>query len=136
MSAQNEYFPWASHYGHFEFFESRMRSHSRVEDLQSQGNGVYLLKRIHGDSLKVFICECYSYGLAEYMETEQNLGKLDVVIINSIWCGYTYDAKHHCRDNKVGLFDIGEFMAALNKPQYWTHLTEEQKEYFEKKGWA
>lgn len=80
-------------------------------------------------------CECYSFGAAEYVETSNALGKLDAVVINSAWCGYTMDAKHLARSQKVGLFTIGGFMSALNKANFWEHLTEEEQEVFKKKGW-
>src|SRR3546814_1248291 len=34
------------------------------------------------------ICECYAFGVADYIETTGKLGHLDLVIINSAWCGY------------------------------------------------
>jgi len=83
-----------------------------------------------GDTLRVFICECYAFGVAEYLETAERLGNIDVVIINSAWCGYSLDAKLYCRNVNVGLFKIGEFMSALYLNDHWLHLTEEQKEYF------
>ena len=46
-----------------------------------------------GKSLRAFICECYSFGGAEYFETIQSLGKMDVIVINSDWCGYTTEAE-------------------------------------------
>ena len=85
--------------------------------------------------LRVFVCECYSFGAAEYVEVIANLGKVDVVLINSAWCGYTLDAKRACRNDKVGLFKIGDFMAALNKPKVWEYLNEGEQEAFTKKGW-
>jgi hypothetical protein len=101
MPAHSESFPWPPHYGHFKFFESRMRGHSRVSTLTARGGGVYELSLVSDKSLRIFICECYSYGVAEYIETTEILGALDVVIINSSWCGYTYEAKNLCRNHKV-----------------------------------
>ena len=135
MPAYSDTFPWPSHYGHFNFFEDRMRNHNRVATLTSLGNGVYELLRDNGRKLKVFICECYSFGVAEYLESAGKIDDLNVVVISSNWCGYTDEAKLHCRKNEVGLFDIRDFMAALNKVDVWTYLNAAQKERFEKKGW-
>jgi hypothetical protein len=112
-----------------------MKAHGRVSRLNGIGDGVYELTLGSGRVLKVFICECYSYGAAEYVETIQNLGKLDAIIINSNWCGYTTEAKLLCRSEKVGLFDIGDFMGALNKPEIWSYLNEHDLELFKEKGW-
>jgi len=91
------------------------------ESLTAHGNGVYELTRTQGDTLRVFICECYAFGVAEYMETVDRLGKIETVIINSVWCGYTPEAKHCCRNAGVGLFKISGFMAALHRNDYWMY---------------
>ncbi len=134
MPAYNKSFPWMSYYGNYRFFEKRMQSHDKVLNLENVGDGLYEIILIDGRTLKIFICECYSYGMAEYYESVEKLGHLDAVIINSIWCGYTMEAKFHCREQNVGLFDIGGFMAALNRTNYWDYLTEQEKEYLKKKG--
>lgn len=135
MAARNEAFPWTSHYGHYEFFEEQMNRHGKVASLSPRGTGLYDLTRWQGDPLRVFICECYAFGVAEYMETVKRLGQIDSVIINSYWCGYSPEAKRFCRDARVGLFSIGEFMAALNRADYWSYLTDAEKEDFKKRGW-
>ncbi len=135
MTAHSEHFPWPSHYGHFNYFEAQMTKHGKVADLTAQGGGVYELTRTQGDTLRVFICECYAFGVAEYLETVENIGKIDVVIINSAWSGYTQDAKAHCCESNVGLFKIGEFMGAMHRDDYWRYLTDKEKEYFKKRDW-
>lgn len=123
-----------SYYRNYKFFEDRMRSHSKVVDVRNVDAGLYEIALIDGRTLRVFICECYSFGLAEYFESVEKLGALDAVIINSNWCGYTMEAKLHCRASSVGLFDIGGFMSALNLRNHWEYLTKQEKEYLEKNG--
>ena len=135
MAALNETFPWTSYYGHYKYFEGQMERHGEVASITPEDNGVYELTRTQGDTLRVFICECYAFGVAEYMETVEQLGEIDAVIINSAWCGYTPDAKRHCRESNVGLFKIGEFMGALHRDDHWRYLTEAEEEYFKKQGW-
>jgi len=115
-----------SHYGEYQFFEERMRNHNKVSKLKNIQGGLYEILLKNGKTLKIFICECYSYGVAEYEETVQNLGPLDAIIINSNWCGYSSEAKSYCRERLVGLFDIREFMAALNLTRYWEYPTENE----------
>lgn len=134
MAAYSDNFPWPNSYGHFNFFEERMHAHGRVRALNSLGDGLYQITRLDGTILKVFVCECYAYGVAEYAETVQNLGHLDAIIISSVWCGYTYELKLDRRDQGVGVFKIAEFMGALNHRDFWRYLTTEQEEYFREKG--
>lgn len=136
MPAHNDSFPWMSYYGNYRYFEDKMAQHRKVKSLEKAGEGLYSLTRTQGDTLSIFICECYAYGVLEYLHTVEQLGaKVDVVVINSAWCGYSPDAKKHCREAHVGLFRVGELMGALHQADYWNHLTESEEEYFKKQGW-
>jgi hypothetical protein len=90
-------YPWPPYYGHFKFFEERMKTHGQVASLLAKGDGVYELTTKYGNVLKIFICECYSFGTAEYIETTEKVGPLNVILVNSAWCNYTADAKRAMR---------------------------------------
>ena len=134
MPAYSDAFPWPSYYGHYNFFEQRMRAHSKVRDLEALGDGRYRLTKSDGTILEVFVCECYAFGAAEYLETKTNLGRLDAVIIASNWCGYSPDVKAQCRAEQVGLFDIRDFMAALNRDDFWSYLTDWEEKRLKERG--
>ena len=125
MPANSEEFPWPSHYGHFNFFEKRMKDHGRVGSITPDGDGVYLLMRSDGQELRVFICECYSFGVAEYLEVLKKVAEVDAVVINSMWCGYTSEAKRQATSDHKGLFKVSEFMGALNMQDYWNYVPPE-----------
>lgn len=131
MTAHNPNFPWLSYYGHYEFFEMRMFEHSKVESLEKINIGLYKITIKSGKTLRVFICECYAYGMAEFVETTEKYGKVDAVIISSNWCGYTLDVKYNCMHKEIGIFDIGGFMGAINKVRFWEHMTDFEKEKLE-----
>lgn len=135
MPAYSEEYPWISHYGHYDFFEERMQSHNRVSNIVELATGIYNIKRDDGVLIKTFICECYSFGIAEYMEVKQNLSDINAVIINSNWCGFTTEAKRHCRNSYVGLFKIAQFMGALNQENYSQYLDKDEKKLFLRNRW-
>lgn len=135
MPAENDEFPWMSHYGKYDFFEQRMDDHSKVVSIDKQNAYQYSITLINGRSLSVCIFECYSFGVAEYMEVTQNCGKVDAIVINGSWCGYTLDVKYHCAKKGVGLFDITGFMAALNRTDLHRYLNKDELAYFKKMGW-
>lgn len=134
MPARSEDFPWPSHYGHFNYFEDRMTGHSKVRALQRLDSGLYKVALSDSREIITFICECYSYGVAEYAETVAKLGKIDAVVINSNWCGYTGDLNAQCRDEGVGLFNIKDFMGALNQKDFWLYVSREEKEEMKRRG--
>jgi len=128
MPACNEDFPWLPYYENYDYFEKIILTHSKVKALiPTTKVGMYRLELRDGRVLSIFICDCYSFGVAEYHECVEELGKLDAIIINSIWCGYTEEAKIYCRNNGIGLFSIKEFMGAINLQKFWMYLTEWQK---------
>ena len=115
MPAYSDEFPWPPHYGNFNFFEDKMKLHSRVIELIKSSKNVYhIVRKADSRALTVFICECYSFGCAEAMETISKLENIDVIIINSLWCSYSMDAKHYCRSRKIGL---GGFNLQVQHPQ-------------------
>lgn len=135
MSAENNEFPWLSYYKNYNFFEQRMREHSKVVSCENINTGLYSIRLKNGRALKVFICECYAFGMAEYIESSENYGELNAVVISSNWCGYSLDIKRDCMEKNVGIFDIRGFMAAINRDNFWTYMTEDEKEQFKKYGW-
>jgi len=133
MAAHNSEYPWLSYYGNYRFFEDRMREHSKVTLVERLETGHYRLVRSSGPDLVVFICECYSFGASEYDEVIENIGPVNAVVISSNWCGYALDFKMDCMNSDVGIFTIGEFMAALNLKDFWTYLSPQQKKDLERR---
>lgn len=134
MAAYSDTFPWLSYYGQYNFFEDRMKEHSNIKAINKISPSLFKII-LHNDiNIKVFVCECYSYGVAEYYETVENLGNIDIIIINSLWCDYTSDVRYQCYLKGVGVFNIKGFMAALNAQNPCTYLTKDEKEYYKKQG--
>lgn len=135
MAAHNDKFPWLSYYENYDFFEQRMHEHSKVSSCENINIGLYNITLLNGRTLRVFICECYSFSTAEYVESCQEYGELDAVVISSNWCGYSDELKRDCMNDEVGIYDIKGFMAAINKKDFWNYLTDYEREKFKENGW-
>lgn len=135
MPAHQDSFPWMSYYGNYDFFEQRMHEHSKVNEVKKITPSLYDILLTDGRAIRTFVCDCYSFDVAEFIEVCRELGEVNAVVINSNWCGYSPNVKRHCMSQKVGVYDIRGFMAAINKTNYWEYLTEVEKEMFEKRGW-
>ena len=127
MPAHNSEFPWLSYYGNYRFFEERMHEHSKVSGLSKINTGLYDIQLKDGRTIRVFICECYAFDDADYFETVENYGAINAVVISSNWCSYDLDTKLERMKEKVGVFDIKGFMAAINKTRYWEYMNEQEK---------
>lgn len=117
-----------SHYGNYNFFKRKIAIHSKVLDVKEidASKGLYDIVQ-QNRSLRVFICECYSFGVAEYEEALNYFENLDAIIINSMWCGYTPDVKDYCKEFKVGVFTISEFFGAINQINFWNYVAPDDK---------
>lgn len=128
MPAHNSTFPWLGYYGHYKFFEDRMREHSKVGDVKNVNTGLYDVHLLDGRVLRVFICECYAFDDASYHEIVGNYGSVNAVIISSNWCGYDFETKLARMQERVGVFDVKGFMAAINRTSYWEYVTEQERD--------
>lgn len=130
MPAANEEFPWLSYYENYDYFEQMVKKHNKIKSIQNIDIGLYEITLARNKKLRLFICDCYSFGMAEYYETIGNFGDLDIIVIGSLWCSYTMDLKSYCMSNKIGLFKPKDFMAAIHNKQYWEYMNESEQDYF------
>lgn len=58
-----------SYYRNYNVFKRNIATHSKVLDVKEidASNGLYQIVQ-EDRILKIFICECYSFGVAEYEE--------------------------------------------------------------------
>lgn len=134
MPAHSNTYPWPSYYGNFNFALEILARHDQLASIDPDGD-VYNVARTRGDQLRLFICECYSFGVAEYQEVTEKAGPVDLVLVNSNWCSYTLQVKRHCREQKVGVYQLRALMAALNLNEVWSYLDEGERELFKERGW-
>ncbi|MBY5827671.1 hypothetical protein [Rhizobium leguminosarum] len=127
MTAYKSDFPWPSYDGRFKFFEDRVNGHEKVEQLVNLGGGFFEVTRRGGDKLRAFVCECYTFGVAEFIEVRDHCADVSAIVISSSWCGYTDDVKDYCKALKIGVFNISEFMGALNREEFWSYVVPERK---------
>ena len=133
MGANSSDFPWPSYYGEHAFLKKVMWGNNKVTDIIEVEKAVYDIERSYGDTIRIFVCECYSFGAAEYEEAMTNLKDINAIIIDSNWCNYTGDAKIMAYSDGVGLFKIVEFMHQARLRNY-LEPTEDEKEMYKAHG--
>lgn len=128
MPAANEDFPWMSYYKNYNSFLRKIRKHNLVVNVEEvdASNGLFNIVQ-ENRTLRIFICECYSFGVAEYEEVLDHFDNLDVIIINSTWCDYTSDVKEYCKESRVGVFNISEFFGAINLTDFWNYIPPDER---------
>ena len=92
---------------------------------------------MRGSLIKTFVCQCYSFDVAEYIEVTEKLGEINAVVIYRLKLVRIFI---NCKTllyekTRVGIYSITGFMAAININHYWDYLTEFEIEQFKEKGW-
>ncbi|WP_111858099.1 hypothetical protein [Acinetobacter sp. CFCC 10889] len=128
MPTANIDFPWMSYYGNYNSFKRKISNHNKVINVVEVdvANGLFDIIQ-ENRTLRIFICECYSFGVAEYEEALEHFENLDAIIINSTWCEYTPEVKEYCKEQRKGVFNLSEFFGAINFPSFWNYVSPDER---------
>jgi hypothetical protein len=80
-----------------------------------ESQNVFAVKR--GGALsdvRVWVCDVYTLGLADYFKITQKDPELNAIVTMSGYNSWTREAKEQGYDDEVAVFKFGEFMGALN----------------------
>ncbi len=94
--------------------EKFLARHSRIKKLTELDQGSMLVELKGGRTLKVFVTHTYlftDYTLDRIIEADP---AIDAIICSNPYGQYSTSAKQHCIANNIGLFNLGEFMGAIN----------------------
>jgi hypothetical protein len=76
---------------------------------------VYVLERVGLPPVRVWICDVYTLGIADYMAIRAEDPDVDAILTISMWNSYTDRAKQQGLAEGVGVFNTQELMGALHK---------------------
>ena len=109
------------------FFENAIQDHDNVFSCKKLQDQVYIITRRNGDSLKVYITDLYTVGLADYYAIKGLIPNLDAIVTLSNWNGYTYQAKIEAKKHNIGIFVMREFYGALNNERITSYIKYDSK---------
>lgn len=98
-----------------EFFISTVGSQSKVLTVEGESQNVFEVTRVGGlADVRIWVCDVYTLGLADYLKITQADPELDCIVTMSGYNSWTREAKEQGYDDDVGVFKFGELMGALN----------------------
>lgn len=106
------------------FFEKAMEGHSKVMNINRKEDIFFTIKDVKGRIFKVLLLNEYCIGLATVLKALDDFPETEYIVTGGNWNGYTKEAKEYCSENDLGLFNLGEFLGAIN----WT----KPKDYYKK----
>ena len=110
-----------------DFIENGLSRHDRVESFVSLDHHRYLIKRIIGDQIEMYISGKYLFGEADYHDVKMNHPAVNCVVLGSLYASYTRGAKQAAADDGKGLLTYREFYGALNLKNYRAYVKREPK---------
>jgi hypothetical protein len=98
-----------------EWFEQTLARHTRVEKFRSVGDQVYVVQRRGLPDVRVWLCDVYTLGVADYEAIRNADPAVDAIVVLSAWNHYTAEAQRLGASEGVGLFKPAELMSALHR---------------------
>lgn len=114
MSSNNGNNDWDVSYSVISFFERALDGHSKVQSFNRINDIVFEISTWDGLTLKIVLVNEYSLGLAAVLKAKSDFPEIEYVVTCANWNGYTKEAKQHGISNNIGIFNLGEFLGALN----------------------
>lgn len=96
------------------FFFNLISKHSKVEEIEQIGVPLYTITKSNGDVINALLVDIYMIGNAELLDLMSRYEDIDAIINISMWNENLSSAKDLAKEHKIGLFDMREFMGALN----------------------
>jgi hypothetical protein len=115
---------WNVSYSVITNFERALRGHTKVKEFKRTRDILFDIHLTNEEEIKVLLVDEYTLGLAAVHRAMDEFPGIEFIVTGGNWNGYTPQAKEWGMDHDIGIFNIEEFLGALN----WT----EPKKYHKK----
>jgi len=105
---------WDVSYSVIAFFERALNTHSKVERFVRTRDIFFQIELANGSQLKVLLVDEYTLGLADLHRAQSEFTEMEFIVTGGNWNGYTREAKQYGLLHDLGVFNIEEFLGALN----------------------
>lgn len=107
---------WNVPYSVITFFEKALRGHNMVLKFTRTDDILFHLTLQTGQTMDVLLVNEYTLGLAAVLRARDEFPTAEHIVTGANWNAYTMEAKEYGWDNELGVFNLREFLGALN----WT----------------
>lgn len=105
---------WSVPYSVITFFERSLSGHNKVVSVERTRDILFKIHDNRGRILQVLLLNEYCLGLAAVLRALDEFPEAEFIVTGGNWNGYTREAKEYGLTNNIGIFNLGEFMGALN----------------------
>lgn len=98
-----------------DFFHTALSGHSKVLEISEVGENLYEIKRTGSSpSIRVLVADIYVVSEADVFEICSENSNLDCILVIGFCNSYSNAAKQLAASHNIGLFNLKEFMGAIN----------------------
>jgi hypothetical protein len=108
---------WNVPYSVISFFEKALGGHDKVLGVTRTRDILFHLELLNGETMNVLLVNEYTLGLAAVLRAREEFPTANHIVTGASWNAYTMEAKEHGWSSHVGIFNLSEFLGALNWPQ-------------------
>lgn len=89
---------------------------TRTNDIQ------FDVERGRGGPVRIVCLDEYTCSIAKVFEVREEFPGVNLIYVGGMWNSYTGDAKRHCLEAKIGLFNTKEMSGALHRNDFWNYV--------------
>lgn len=109
-------------FAHICFLERLLGGHPNIVDVARLNDIQFDIVRERGGPVRLVCVNEYTCGLARVFEVQAAFPDVSLIYVGGVWNGYTGDAKQHCIDAQIGLFNAKEVSGALHRGDFWRYV--------------
>lgn len=102
-------------------FRNVLAMHSIVQCYTVVSEHIYDVKTKRGVAIRVHLSNLYTLGMADYLKIRSVDKEINCIVVGSTWNSYTAEAKQQAVKDRIGLFDVPEFMGAIHYVRFWSY---------------
>jgi hypothetical protein len=104
------------------FLDHLLAGHPNVIEVTRSNDIQFDIVRKRGGPIRLVCLNEYACGLARVFEAQQTFAGVNLIYVGGVWNSFTGDAKRHCRDAQIGLFNAKEITGALHRNDFWRYV--------------
>jgi len=106
---------WDVNQRNIDFVENALKTHDCVESVTRERDIIFHIERTQDRSAVIAVLvNIYTVSLADVLEISSQFPDVHCIVTCSKWNSYTNEAEDYARNNRIGTFNISEFLGALN----------------------
>lgn len=109
-------------YAQISFLDRLLANHPNLVGVTRTNDIQFDIVRERGGPIRLVCLNEYACGLARVFEIQAVFPDVNFIYVGGVWNSYTRDAKRHCTDAQIGLFNAKEITGALYLNDFWRYV--------------